>query len=99
VDYVTKPYNTVELNEKIKTHLTFKKSIDEIKSSYEQLKLENEELQEMIHKLEKLSITDPLTGLYNRRYITERMEEQNEVFLRTNREFSMMLLDIDISKR
>jgi two-component system, cell cycle response regulator len=95
VDYVTKPYNIVELNEKIKTHLSSKKSLDEIKSSYEQLKLENKELQETVHKLEKLSITDPLTGLYNRRYITERMEEENEVFLRKNREFSMMLLDID----
>jgi diguanylate cyclase (GGDEF)-like protein len=95
VDYVTKPFNIVELSERIKTHLTYKKTLDEIKSSYNQLKLENIELLEMKQKLETLSITDPLTGLYNRRYITERMEEENEVFLRKNREFSMMLLDID----
>ena len=33
------------------------------------------ELQQTVEKLEELSIKDPLSGLYNRRYMVERLHE------------------------
>ncbi len=46
-------------------------------------------------ELEKLSKTDPLTGLSNRRYVNEKIEFEKKRFDRTKRTFSIILADID----
>lgn len=46
-------------------------------------------------KLKELSITDPLTGLYNRRHINERIKEEITRFKRYKHPFSFLMLDID----
>ncbi len=46
-------------------------------------------------ELRLLSITDPLTGLFNRRHIFERAEEEFERAKRYSRIFSIMTLDLD----
>lgn len=48
-----------------------------------------------IDRLQTLSITDGLTGLYNRRYLTDRMIEEFYESRRYNSEMSLLLLDID----
>lgn len=60
------------------------------------------ELQEINTQLEKLneildytSRIDPLTGLYNRRHINERLNEELQIYRRRGQEFSVMLIDID----
>ncbi|NCD11753.1 MAG: diguanylate cyclase [Epsilonproteobacteria bacterium] len=45
--------------------------------------------------LKKISITDPLTGLYNRREIDETMRKEYENFLRYDISLSVCILDID----
>ena len=42
-----------------------------------------------------LSVTDPLTGAYNRRYFLERLDIEIERGKRTNSKFSVIMLDID----
>jgi diguanylate cyclase (GGDEF)-like protein len=46
-------------------------------------------------KLQKLSITDPLTGIYNRRYLNRRLSEEITRYNRYKHPFSFMMLDLD----
>ncbi len=55
----------------------------------------NKELLLVNKKLEELSTTDPLTGIYNRRYLDSRMDESFELFKRYQTPFSLVLIDID----
>ncbi|RNC73310.1 MAG: diguanylate cyclase [Desulfuromonadales bacterium] len=45
--------------------------------------------------LEQLSITDHLTGLYNRRFLKRRMEEELARSIRQNLNLTVMLIDLD----
>ncbi|WP_282002622.1 diguanylate cyclase [Geotalea uraniireducens] len=45
--------------------------------------------------LEQLSITDPLTGLYNRRFLKKRMEEELARSIRQNLSLTVILIDLD----
>lgn len=57
----------------------------------------------ILHKrskvLEKLSITDPLTGIYNRRYLNRRLTEEITRYNRYKQPFSFMILDLDKFKQ
>jgi diguanylate cyclase (GGDEF)-like protein len=59
------------------------------------LKNKNEELELLNHKLKHISITDGLTGLFNRRRLDESLSYEYKKFLRYNELFSVILLDID----
>lgn len=50
-------------------------------------------------ELERLSITDNLTGLYNRRYLYTELEREMDRARRQNYPLSMILFDIDKFKR
>ncbi len=55
---------------------------------------------ELTKKLEKLSTTDPLTGLLNRRAAKKIMEtERQKITRRKDKEFSIALCDIDFFKK
>ncbi len=49
----------------------------------------------MHQKIQELSITDSLTGLYNRRYLNARLEEEWARTIRHNKPLSVLLSDID----
>jgi len=49
--------------------------------------------------LEKLAITDALTGLYNRRFLTRRLEEELNRSAHQNLIFSVLLMDLDYFKK
>jgi diguanylate cyclase (GGDEF)-like protein len=57
--------------------------------------MERNVLYSQTEKLKKLSITDSLTGLLNRRYFHERQEEEVSRSGRHGRNLSVMMLDID----
>ena len=80
-DYLTKPFHAAELIARIQTG----KRIINLERS---LKRVNEEI-----KL--LSITDPLTGSYNRGYLTERLPEEIGRAKRYHHPLSLVLCDID----
>jgi len=49
--------------------------------------------------LKWLAITDPLTGLYNRRYFMEQLEQEFKRSRRYERDISLLMIDIDFFKR
>lgn len=48
-----------------------------------------------MEQLDLISKTDPLTGLYNRRYIIGKLESELEDYKKTKNNFSIILADID----
>ncbi|MHB1275348.1 MAG: GGDEF domain-containing response regulator [Candidatus Humimicrobiaceae bacterium] len=81
VDYITKPFNIYELKARVKTHI--------------ELKISKDLLEESNIKLEKLSITDGLTGLYNHRYIVDLTSRLIEEAKRYKQILSVSMIDID----
>lgn len=67
----------------------------ELRSAYEQLSAQTRELREMNRELEQLSITDPLTGLYNRRYFEKLMDNEVAQSIRQDETISILLLNVD----
>ncbi len=62
---------------------------------YISIAIERSELYEKIEDLKKISITDPLTDLLNRRYFQERLLEEIERTRRHQIPFSLVIMDID----
>lgn len=54
---------------------------------------------ETTNKIRELSMRDPLTNIYNRRYIYERLECINAEYIREDSVYSVSILDIDRFKR
>lgn len=52
----------------------------------------------LYEKVEKLAITDGLTGVYVRRHLMERLEEEIDRAKRFNLKFSFLMIDIDFFK-
>jgi diguanylate cyclase (GGDEF)-like protein len=84
-DYVTKPFDAGELIARVKVQLKIKSLQDELKKSNEMLK--------------QLSNTDPLTLLYNRRYMMEVLDKEMQRSQRKGSPLSLIMLDIDHFKR
>jgi two-component system cell cycle response regulator len=113
VDYVTKPFNLVELKMRIQTHLDLKKTHDLQQQNYDELqkahnglmkaneiiRAQNEELRRIAYELALMSKTDALTGLYNRRFIIEKLEEEMSRYQRNQKVFSLIMADIDDFKQ
>lgn len=59
------------------------------------LAMDRAEWQEKASQFQLMSITDPLTGLLNRRYLEERLTEELNRSKRYNSETSFMMIDID----
>ena len=57
--------------------------------------LDKEEISDLIDRLLKWGLTDDLTGLPNRRMLLNRLKEEHERSLRSEQEFSVLMLDID----
>lgn len=92
VDYVTKPFNEAELLMRIATHM-------ELKRSRDMLELKNKELTEAYDKIEHLALTDTLTGIPNRRNLTNLMGKEASRSRRNGTTFSLIMCDIDFFKK
>ncbi len=71
--------------------LIFISSEDQIKNKL----IEYEELKKRVSILEEISITDALTGLYNRRHLDHRLPEEVARANRHNLDISCLIVDID----
>lgn len=67
--------------------------------AYEQLAHQADELRRKNVDLELLAITDPLTGLYNKRYFEKLMENEVEGSVRQSQICSILLVDVDHFKK
>lgn len=91
-DFVSKPFNKLEL-------LTRVKSLLRIKELHDQLNAKVKELEEAQERLRQLAITDGLTTLFNHRYFKEHLEQELYRASRNRSEVSLIMLDIDYFKR
>jgi diguanylate cyclase (GGDEF)-like protein len=80
-DYITKPFQRAELLARVKTHITIKKM--------------QVELLEQNVLLAKLARTDPLTGVYNRRFFIEALEREFARSRRYENPLSLLIIDAD----
>jgi len=80
-DYVTKPFDAAELVVRVKVHFKIKMLQDDLNRSVTHFK--------------GLSFTDSLTGLYNRRYVTEILDKEFERAVRKHELLSLVIFDID----
>jgi len=90
-DYLAKPFNEIELNARIYAALRTKALQDELRQ-------QNRQMEGLLARVEYLAITDPLTGLYNRRRVEAMLEKAWKAVKRYGGELSCFLLDIDLFK-
>lgn len=62
------------------------------------LRLKKDELDEKVEHYRDLSLTDELTGLYNKRYLHKRLAEEITAAAKNNGSLSLMVIDIDYFK-
>jgi diguanylate cyclase (GGDEF)-like protein len=67
----------------------------ELQGAYDRLSAQAEELREVNRELGQLSITDPLTGLFNRRYFDNLMNSEIAPAVNNDETISLLLIDID----
>jgi diguanylate cyclase (GGDEF)-like protein len=87
-DYLSKPYNEVELNARIYASLRAKALQDELKDK-------NRQLEQLLQRVEYMAITDPLTELYNRRHFQTVIDEEFKQAMRYDIPLSCLMIDID----
>ena len=80
-DYILRPIDSNELLARVRTQVRRKRFQDRLRSSYE-VSL-------------SMALTDPLTGLYNRRYFEVHLQKMMQQAKRNNKEMSLLIMDID----
>lgn len=78
--------------------IELKKYHDRLEHTIAELKMENAERKHVVEELEKLSITDPLTSIYNRRKFNELLTHEIERSKRYKTGLSLIMCDIDYFK-
>ena len=78
-------------------HLTqvFNQMTDRLRRNHAEIMAANEAMQQQNEVLKTLSITDSLTGLYNRSKLDSILSDQLARFKRSHRPFTLLMLDID----
>jgi len=84
-DYILRPTEPNELIARCKTQLRRKRYNDRLRSG--------------MRRTAELAVTDPLTGLHNRRYLEARMKRLMERSIAAKQPLSVILADIDRFKR
>ena len=83
-DYIVRPVDRNELSARVRTQIRRKRYADRLRQNV-QLSLE-------------MAITDPLTGLHNRRYFETHASTVVEQAHQSSRPMSLLVLDIDLFK-
>lgn len=84
-DYIARPYRIEDLILRAEVLLRIKATQDKLK--------------QRIRQLERLSIIDPLTGLYNRKYLKEFLQREIRRAERQGGQIFCMMMDVDNFKK
>ena len=87
-DYIVKPFVKEELIARLKVHLERAQLTRNLKRIIGSLKRANDEIR-------TLSITDTLTGCYNRNYMETQLKREIRTAFRYRRNLSILMCDID----
>lgn len=98
VDYIGKPVKKVELLARVSSALRLKHEIDNRKAHEKELEDLTRKLETANKRLEQMSMTDGLTGIANRRYFDEIMQQEWLRAARGHTSLSLILVDIDYFK-
>ncbi len=98
-DYLVKPFDPLELSARVKSMLRLKALQDTLLEKNRELDEINRELEKSKSELERLSRTDGLTGLINRRHFDERLELEFSRAVRYRSPLSCLMMDIDHFKK
>jgi diguanylate cyclase (GGDEF)-like protein len=77
----------------------FNHMVARLRQGRQQLDAVNEKLRNQNEELERLSVSDALTGLYNRRYLTQRLSEELVRAYRHEAPFTVLIADVDEFKK
>ena len=72
---------------------------EQVTHTLEEVRIKNKQLEEVVHKLETVAATDPLTGLANRRAFNQAMHRCFAEANRYQNDLACILIDLDGFKR
>ncbi len=91
-DYLAKPYSEVELISRIYGAMKNKELRDE-------LIRQKRQVEDLLSKVGIMAITDPLTGIFNRRHLESELEKEFSKRKRYKQAITCLILDVDHFKR
>ncbi len=98
-DFVSKPFDLEELLARVRAGIRNAKLHDDLVRKATGSQALNAQLATLNSRLERLSVTDELTGLYNRRHAMRRLQEQWALAGRLGRPLSVAMIDVDYFKK
>jgi putative two-component system response regulator len=98
-DFISKPFDAEELLARVRAGIRSAKLHDELYRKATGSQALNGHLATINSRLERLSITDELTGLFNRRHAMMRIEEQWQQTDRTGQSLTVATIDVDRFKQ
>lgn len=94
-DYITKPFQELEVLMRVKNQLLIQQQQQLLLQQNKRLAEEIEERLKAEAKVNQLSLTDDLTGLYNRRGFFLLAEQQLKTAYRSQTPFCLLFIDLD----
>jgi diguanylate cyclase (GGDEF)-like protein len=91
-DVISKPFETAEILARVRNML-------EIRLLNKEAKKQGRILEQLVEDLQKQIISDPLTNLYNRRFLQEYLPQEIAKARRTASSLAVLMFDLDFFKR
>lgn len=98
-DYITKPFHEMEVLVRVKNQLLIQHQHQLLTEQNQQLMKEIDERLKAEAEVRQLSLTDELTGLYNRRGFFLLAEQQLKIARRTDHPYCLVFADLDGLKK
>ena len=99
VDYITKPFQEQEVLVRVKNQLLIQQQHQQLIEQNQRLEQEIQERLKAEAEVRQLSLTDELTGLYNRRGFFLLAEQQLKIARRTQTPCCVLFADLDGLKK
>ncbi|MBN1115343.1 MAG: diguanylate cyclase [Oligoflexia bacterium] len=98
-DFIEKPFDMDLIEQSVKRAMERNDLVRELRkinqSLEDKVRERTMQLKEANEQLERLSLTDPLTGLWNRRYLEETLKNEGERAERYKKPLSVIMIDAD----